>query len=434
MPRANGWKGVIVLNRKNVIKTASRFVRDAAKNVLMLELHHIGVILLAVAIYAALSRRIELSVVTMPMVFTLFGFLIGQGGIEIVPMEAEHEFIHTIAEITLILVLFSDASRVNFKALKQNVGIPARMLLIGMPLTIAAGTYIAHWVSPEAPLVTALLVAAILTPTDAALGQAVVSSTSVPERIRQGINVESGLNDGLALPIVIVAALASVEAMGAHVEDAPENVIFFIAQQLVLGPLTGVIIGGGGAFFLNWCAERALATTAYQGVYFLVAAFLCFIGAELIGGNGFIGAFIGGLTFGNVFKANREFIGEFMESEGQILTIFTFLIFGAAMAPVGLEHASWKTLSLAIAFLTLVRIVPIFLSLTGTGLSFYEKFFLGWFGPRGLASILFALLILERFPLPNGEEILACVVMTVLISIFAHGVSATPMAKKFSSR
>ena len=149
------------------------------------------------------------------------------------------------------------------------------------------------------------------------------------------------------------------------------------------------------------------------------------------GGNGLIAAFVGGLVFGNSLKSSADFIEEFMESEGQLLTIFTFLIFGAVMVPFGIEHAPWKTLVLAILFLSVIRMLPIWLSLTGSGLSPYEKLFLGWFGPRGLASILFALLFLERFEIPGGDEILACVVLTVMLCIVLHGILANPMAARF---
>lgn len=397
----------------------------------MLEPHHIAIILTAVIAFAALSRKIEASIVTMPMFFTGFGWLIGQGGAELVSMSSEHQTVHLIAEITLILVLFSDASRVKIRDLARHVTLPARMLLVGMPLTIGAGTGVAYLVSPEAGWFVALLVAAILTPTDAALAQAVVSGDKAPARLRQCVNVESGLNDGLALPVVMVAAIAAVHMAGLSVEGAPKNLPLFALKQVTLGPVAGIVIGFAAARLLDLVIIKDLATKVYQGIYFLCTAFLCFVGAELIGGNGLIAAFVGGLTFGNTLKCSREFISEFMESEGQLLTMVTFLIFGAVMAPVGIEHASWKTLGLAIAFLTIVRLVPIWLSLTGTGLTPYEKFFLGWFGPRGLASILFALLILEKFPVPNAEEILACVVLTVMMSIVIHGVTAVPLSARF---
>ena len=208
----------------------------------------------------------------------------------------------------------------------------------------------------------------------------------------------------------------------------------FALMQVTLGPLTGLVIGYVFARILDAAVNRGLITVVFQGIYFLCTAFLAFTCAELIGGNGFIAAFVGGLLFGNTLRGSSEFIDEFMESEGQLLTIFTFLIFGAVMVPIGLAHAHWKTLLLAISFLTVVRMLPIWLSLLGSGLGNYDKIFVGWFGPRGLASILFALLILERFGIQDREEILACVVLTVMLSIVVHGVSANPMSARFKRR
>ena len=397
----------------------------------MLEPHHLAIILLGTLAFTAVSRRLETSLLTLPMVFTAFGWLIGQGGIELVPVHAEHAVIHHLAEITLILVLFHDASHVSLRELKKNIALPLRMLLIGMPLTILLGTLLVSGMSPAAPWSVALLTAAILTPTDAALGQAVVTSPNVPARLKQAINVESGLNDGLALPVVMVAAIASAHLSHTAVEGLPSNVWAFTAMQVTLGPLVGIGIGYASARVLDRVIHARWATTASQGIYFLVTACLAFVVAEWTGGNGLIAAFIGGLVFGNTLRCSNAFIGEFMESEGQLLTMATFLIFGAVMVPMGLEHASLKTVAFAVLSLTAVRMLPIWLSLTGTGLSTYEKIFLGWFGPRGLASILFALLFLERFEIPGRHNIMACVVLTVMLSIVLHGVTANPMANRF---
>lgn len=397
----------------------------------MTELFQITIILVGIVGFASFSRRLEGSILTLPMFFTAFGWLIGRSGTEVVPMNLEHEIIHTIAEITLVLVLFSDASRICFRDLSKSYAIPSRMLLIGMPLTILFGTLLAHWVSPNQPWALALLLAAILTPTDAALGQTVVTSPSVPLHLRQGINVESGLNDGLALPIVIVTALLTAQLSGVDADDIPGNLFVFSLMQVTLGPLAGIVTGYVFAKTLDAAMDHKLITLVFQGLYFLCVAFLAFTLAELIGGNGFIAAFVGGLVFGNVMRNSREFISEFMEGEGQLLTILTFIIFGAVMVPIGLDHATWKTLVLAIGFLSVVRMLPIYLSLSGLALSNYEKIFLGWFGPRGLASILFALLIVKRFPVPGAEELLACVVLTVTLSIVLHGVTAKPMSERF---
>jgi NhaP-type Na+/H+ or K+/H+ antiporter len=240
------------------------------------------------------------------------------------------------------------------------------------------------------------------------------------------------LNDGLALPVVMIAAIVSAEMAGIVVDGVPENVMLFTLKQVILGPLTGVALGYLLARILDASIKARFITTSCQGIYFLIAAFLAFVTAELVGGNGLIAAFVGGLVFGNTLKSSTDFIEEFMESEGQLLTIFTFLIFGAVMVPQGIEHATWKTIVLAVLYLSVIRMLPIWLSLTGSGLKRYDKIFLGWFGPRGLASILFALLFLERFQIPGGEEILACVVLTVMLSIVLHGVSANPMSARFA--
>ena len=266
-----------------------------------------------------------------------------------------------------------------------------------------------------------------------ALGQSVVTGPNVPKRISQSINVESGLNDGLALPVVLVAAIFAAQATGFEGGRAPDNITLFAFFQITLGPLAGALVGYGAAKLLDLAVDRNAATTVAQGLYFLSIAFLAYFGAELIGGNGFIAAFVGGLVFGNTLRAPSMFIHEFMEGEGQLLTLATFLVFGAVLAPIGLEHANWKTVTLALLFLTVVRIVPIWLSLAGLKASNYEKIFLGWFGPRGLASILFALLVLERFPIPGAEELVACVVLTVLLSIVLHGVTATPLSNHFKT-
>ncbi len=389
------------------------------------------IVLAATATYALLSRRLAASVISLPMIFTALGLLLGPFGFGLVSENADRDSIQLITEATLILVLFADASQVKLSALRKEAAIPARMLLIGMPLSVVIGTFIAKWVSPDSSWFLALLVAAILTPTDAALGQSVVTSPAVPKRLSQSINVESGLNDGLALPVVLIAAVLATNAAGISNENIPNNVALFTLLQLTLGPLTGIVVGTVAARLLDVSVNHRSATTVAQGLYFLTTAFIIYFGAEAIGGNGFIAAFVGGLTFGNVLRSPPTFIVEFMEGEGQLLTVLTFFIFGAVLAPLGLTHIGWRTFTLAVLFLTFVRLIPIWIALKGLNLSRYDKLFLGWFGPRGLASILFALLVLDEFPVPGINELAACVVLTVLMSIVLHGVSAVPLSNRF---
>ena len=199
--------------------------------------------------------------------------------------------------------------------------------------------------------------------------------------------------------------------------------------QIVLGPLVGIAFGWGFAKTMDFAQSRNLMAEPAGGVAFLAVAFAAYIGAELIGGNGFIAAFVGGMVFGNTYAHNIHFISEFMEGVGQVLTMAAFFVFGALLLPDGLVHMTWNAVILAVLFLTVVRMLPIWISLAGTGLSTPEKLFLGWFGPRGIASILFTLIMIDEFDFPGETELLACVSMTVFLSIILHGVSATPLSR-----
>ncbi len=389
------------------------------------ELVLVGV-LICIFVYSLLTKAISKTILTLPIIFMVIGYLCA------VPLEmaAEPETLDEgarfLAEITLVLVLFTDASHVRFMSLRKYVGVPARMLVVGLPLTIGLGMVVAYLLSPESGLAMALLTAAVLTPTDAALGQTVVSSKDVPEHLRQTINVESGLNDGLVLPFVLLGAiLASATMEGAHTDGLAMSAM----MQIVLGPLVGLAIGWVAAKAMDVAQDKELIAEAAGGVAFLAVAFVAFIGSEIIGGNGFIAAFVAGMVFGNTYRHEIHFIGEFMEGVGQLLTMFAFLIFGALLLPDGLEHMTWGAVVLALLFLTVVRMLPIFVSLMGTGLALREKLFLGWFGPRGIASILFTLIMMDEFDFPGEEELLACVSMTVFLSIILHGISAAPLSK-----
>jgi NhaP-type Na+/H+ or K+/H+ antiporter len=299
------------------------------------------------------------------------------------------------------------------------------MLFIGMPLTIALGTAVVYGLSPGSGLAMALLIAALLTPTDAALGQAVVSSPDVPLHLSETINVESGLNDGLALPFVLLGAILASSALPD--QSGTGTLAFEALREVVLGPAAGALVGWAMAKLLDLAQSRGWNDNASAGVVFLCAAFMAYVFALIIGGNGFIAAFVGGMVFGNTYRHDTHFITEFMEGAGQLLTMAAFLAFGAFLLPVGLANATPGFVMLALLFLTVVRMVPIFISLIGSGLNTSEKLFLGWFGPRGLASILFTMIIIEDFDVPNEDMVLAGVSLTAALSILLHGMSATPL-------
>jgi NhaP-type Na+/H+ or K+/H+ antiporter len=300
------------------------------------------------------------------------------------------------------------------------------MLIIGMPLTIGLGTLFVFWVSPVGGWAVALLTAAVLTPTDAALAQSVVSSPEVSKKLGQTINVESGLNDGLALPFVLLGAILASAGM----EQAnTDGLALKAVTQVILGPIAGICVGWAMAKLLDLAGNRDWISESAKGVVFLATAFVSYLASEMIGGNGFISAFVAGAVFGNTYRHDIHFISEFMEGTGQLLTMAAFFVFGALMLPDGLKHASSIAVIIAVGFLSIIRMFPIWLSLAGTGLGLKDKLFLGWFGPRGLASILFTLIMMDQFDFPNEEELLACVSLTVLLSVILHGISSAPLAK-----
>lgn len=379
------------------------------------------------AIFSLLAKRLSATIITAPMAFLLFGWIISTTGW--ISSHAAEQFLHPVAEVTLVILLFLDAAQIDLKALRKRHVWPARMLLIGLPLvtllgTLAAWPFLGGW-----PLVAVALVAAILTPTDAALGQAVVANSAVPARVRRGLTVESGLNDGLALPAVLLFASLSA---GAEAGDW-SYWLGFSAAQLLLGPLAGAVIGYVGGRFLLLSHEREWTAVQYEGVGALAMAGACYLGADLIGGNGFIAAFVGGLVFGHIVEGRCRFVYEFTESEGQLLSWSAFFLLGLALVPEAITHLTWPMFGLIMTSLLVVRPLAIWISLIGTDAAPTTRLFFGWFGPRGLATALFALLVADQIAGDIGEQVLNIAINAVWISALLHGITATPAAKAYAA-
>ncbi len=387
---------------------------------------------LSVLAFGLISNKSDSHSVSAPMVFVTFGLLGYLFGFSRVDLS--HGFIHGFLEITLILVLFTDASKINLKLLLKQQGIPIRMLLIGLPLTIFLGGIGAHYIFQFESIWYAFLLAAILAPTDAALGQVVVSSKVVPVRIRQSLSVESGLNDGIALPIIlmILVIAKSVVGLEGHEEVGVSHWVLFAAKQVILGPVAGIVVGLYGGKIISRAANASWMSHSFQDLSLLALSFLAFGFAEIIGGNGFIAAFCGGLTLGNTAKNLCDCLYEFAESQGQLLTLIVFLLIGTVVLPQFHTVSMIQVLFYALLSLTVFRMLPVSLSLIGSKLKLQSHLFLGWFGPRGLASVLFALLMLEELENPATELIFSVVLATVFMSIFMHGISASPFSKIYS--
>jgi len=388
------------------------------------------VIFIGIMAFSLISGRLNNSIFTVPLVFVVFGFALSFGDTTASGFALDHPAIHTLFEITLILILFSDASRIDLRQLKRDHNLPVRMLVVGLPLTIVGGMLIGKLIFPEFKFWELLLLAAILSPTDAALGQSVVSDPAVPVRIRQSLNVESGLNDGIALPAVLIfAALANTSSHA--VERSAIDWLIFGGLQVTLGPLIGLLIGYVGARLIDKAASAEWMTEAFEGMGILALAAISFLLAEAAGGNGFISAFVAGLVFGNTVRHKCGFLFEFMETEGQLLTLITFLIFGLVMLPIAITGFDASIALYAILSLTVIRVVPVALSLIGSKVNWPTTLFLGWFGPRGIASILFVLLILEETTTDNANTILVVTITAVSMSVLLHGISAAPLAKLY---
>ncbi len=393
----------------------------------MLEL---ALIALSVFAFAMVSEWFSMSPLTAPMYFTVVGIAVGTGGVRWFDLDLEGEAISILVEATLVLVLFTDAIRIELRVLRRQADIPARLLGIGFPLTVVAGAVVGFVLFDELGWAEAALLAAVLTPTDAALGQAVVSDQRLPVRVRQALNAESGLNDGLAVPVVTVL----LAVVASEVAEGPSNWVALAGRQLGLGLLAGIAAGVIGGLMLDRQASRGRVEGLYRQLAVVAVAVVAFAGAELIGGNGFIAAFVAGISFGYVARDQCEGSQDFTEDEGELLSAITFLVFGALIIGPRLDELSPAIVVYALCSLTVVRMLPVVVSMIGSRTLFETRLFLGWFGPRGLASILLALVVLEELDSPVADSVFLISCYTVLFSVFLHGLSANAWAGRLARR
>src|SRR5918995_1028062 len=338
----------------------------------------IAVMLIA---YGAVSGRLRSTPISQPMVFVTLGLLAGNQAMDLVDPDTVTQFVRHLAEATMTLVVFTDAVRVNRGRLRHESALPTRLLGVGLPLTIVVGTLTALVLFPQLNLWTAAALATMLAPTDAALGLPVITNPRLPSRIRQGLNVESGLNDGVCVPLLIIfLTIAQAEEGIGHVEP-----LRVITEEIGFGALGGIAAGVAGIVFRLVAADHAKEVT---------------------------------------FLA---------EQTGELLNAVTFLLFGALLLGPALGDLDWPIALYAVASLTVVRMLPVALAMVGAGMRRVTVGFLGWFGPRGLASIVFVLILLEETDLPERSLMLTVVTWTVALSVYAHGLTAGPGATRYAN-
>ena len=382
----------------------------------------VAVFFAVIFFYSLVSARLDGTVVTAPMVFTAAGmgtFLL----LSNVPAwEGGREFFLRVAEVGLVLLLFTDASRTDLRVLNSIRTLSARLLTTGMLLTMLLGALAAVGLFRHLSIWEAAILSVILAPTDAGLGQIIVTSPRVPSRIRQALNVEAGLNDGLAVPFLLFfIALAGTGAVTAHARLSR-----LVLEQLGYGLVVGLSVGLIGGMLLGLARRRQWMAGAFLQLGVVALPLLCALASEAAAASMFIAAFVAGLAVQLGFReAGRQSI-EFTEEWGQVFNLSVFFLFGLLAARAWPDFAPAHLLY-ALLSLTVVRMLPVAIALIGTRLGWATVLFMGWFGPRGLASIVLGVVYLERAPhLPGTNTVRLAVILTVLVSIFAHGLSAVP--------
>jgi len=380
-----------------------------------------------ILIYGLFSALAERSVLTPPMAFVFSGLLLGPG-LGVVDIGYQSGTLEFLATVALVIIVCSDASQIDRASIRKIRSLPVRLLFIGLPLTMLLGTGLAMLLFPAAGIAAAALLAVLLSPTDAALGQAVITSEEVPQSVREALNAESGLNDGIALPPIF----ALLFALGASLGDIPtDNWLRFTTLQLVLGPLAGALLGGGGGRLIDLASQRGWVDPGFQRLTLPAIAMLAYAVGEAIGGNGFIAAFVSGFTLAVRTGAVRERMQEFAETEGTLLSLLVFLLFGLVMVPESWQYLTPTTTLYAVLSLTVARMLPVWLSVLGLGLDLRTVLFIGWFGPRGIASVLYVLLWVRYLGFEGHEVLISTGVQTILLSVLLHGLTADPFAKAY---
>jgi NhaP-type Na+/H+ or K+/H+ antiporter len=387
----------------------------------------VAAIAFLVLAYAAGATRFERTLVSPAIFFTLTGLIVGPG-LGLVDLPAGGGQIKLLAEATLTLVLFADASRINLRSLSMEYSLPLRLLGVGLPLTIAAGTLVAVGVLPGLSWSEALVLAVSLACTDAALGKAVVTDERLPSLIRQGLNVESGLNDGICVPLFFIAigfAEADASTVSTH------YAVHLVLEEIGYGILAGLLAGAGAAIVQRHAVRRGWTETVWIQVYTFAAAVFASGLAVGFGGSTFIAAFVGGLLFGALRKDSGGDVSHFLEQGSELLNAATFVVFGAAILGPALHHLDWQVVIYTGLSLTVIRMVPVAIAMIGTSAGRPTVGFIGWSGPRGLASIVFGVLIVNEANLPHEQDILVAIALTVAVSVFAHGLTARPLTERY---
>ncbi len=390
----------------------------------------VALLAIALLIYGAVAGGIERSWSSAPIVFMGVGVVLGPLMLDVLHLTVTVRDLQGLAELTLAMVLFADAAHADLGEIRRNWRVPGRLLLVGLPLTIVLGGVIALILFPNLALLEIALLTAILAPTDAALGAPVIANPRVPNTVRQSLNFESGLNDGICVPVVLILL---GYATGVQVEHGTvAHVTLVVVEEIGIGALTGLGLTFAGARLLVFSHKRGWISPHWIDIPVLAKAAACFAAAQALGGSGFIACFVGGLLLSTYPKPKQDLLRG-AETAGQILSMLTWVTFGWGVVPMILRNWNATIVLYALLSLTVIRMAPVYLSLRGTGIDPLSRLFIGWFGPRGLASVVFAIIVLHE-KLPGNETMMVVIGTTVMLSVLLHGMSATPLSAWIGGR
>lgn len=380
--------------------------------------------------YSIFAGRLESRLLNGPLMFMLVGLILGPAMLGVLQPRIDREGLKILAELTLAIVLFSDAANADLKVLRAYEGLPLRLLLIGLPLTILSGWLAGIWLFPQVPLVELAILATLLAPTDAALGKAVVSNPKVQAPVREGLNVESGLNDGICVPVLLMFLALLVEE---QTQSPLKLALELVIEELGIGALVGIAMTLIAWLLQRYSAKHRWQTPMWSQLTLTGLALLCFATAQTLGGSGFIASFVGGLLASYLFTEQKHRLLEAGEEIASLLSVITWIVFGALVIPWAWGIVTLNMWIYAVLSLTVIRILPVLISLAGTRFDGETRLFIGWFGPRGLASIVFAVMILD-FPLNASRTLVATAACTVLLSVLLHGLSANPWVARLARK
>ena len=380
--------------------------------------------------YSIFAGRLESRLLNGPLMFMLVGLILGPAMLGVLQPRIDREGLKILAELTLAIVLFSDAANADLKVLRAYEGLPLRLLLIGLPLTILSGWLAGIWLFPQVPLVELAILATLLAPTDAALGKAVVSNPKVQAPVREGLNVESGLNDGICVPVLLMFLALLVEE---QTQSPLKLALELVIEELGMGALVGIAMTLIAWLLQRYSAKHRWQTPMWSQLTLTGLALLCFATAQTLGGSGFIASFVGGLLASYLFTEQKHHLLEAGEEIASLLSVITWVVFGALVIPWAWGIVTLNMWIYAVLSLTAIRILPVLISLAGTRFDGETRLFIGWFGPRGLASIVFAVMILD-FPLNASRTLVATAACTVLLSVLLHGLSANPWVARLARK